>query len=129
MENRSREQDIVRKGKERLEKQISQYTQIQITKDHMDISLLKKCKTTDIPVVNLAIGNIQRALQKYVGFNDIDSVYCKKIGDVMDDAQTWCMNVEEMYNKAEVHSINTSKGETADVGIFSDNSKVTVFEF
>ena len=47
----------------------------------------------------------------------------------MDDAQTWCMNIEEMYNRAEVHPINTSKGETADVGIFSGNAKVTVFEF
>ena len=34
-----------------------------------------------------------------------------------------------MYNKAEIHSINTSKGDTADVGIFSDNAKVTVYEF
>ena len=47
----------------------------------------------------------------------------------MDDAQAWCMNIEEMYNKAEVHSINTSKGYTAEVGIFSDNAKVTIFEF
>ena len=30
---------------------------------------------------------------------------------------------------AEIHSINTSKGDTADVGIFSDNTKVTVYEF
>ena len=34
-----------------------------------------------------------------------------------------------MYNKAEVHSINTSKGDSADVGIFSDNAKVTIYEF
>ena len=120
---------MVRKGIDRLEKQIFQYTQTHITKDHMDIALLKKCKTTDIPAVNIAIGAIQRALQKYVGFNDIDFVYCEKIGEVMYDAQTWCMHIEEMYNRAEVHSINTSKGETADVGIFSDIAKVTVFEF
>ena len=85
---------------ERLEKQISQYTQAQISKEQIDIALLKKCKTKDIPAVNLAIGNIQRALQKYIGFNSIDSLYCNKVGEVMDDAQTWCMNVEEMYNKA-----------------------------
>ena len=127
VENRSRERDIVRKGIERLEKQISHYTQVQISKEQMDIALLKKCKTTDIPAVNLAIGNIQRVLQKYVGFNNIDSLYCDKVGEVMDDAQTWCMNIEEIYNKAEVHSINTSKGETAEVGIFSDNAKVTMF--
>ena len=85
---------MVRKGIDRLEKQIFQYTQTHITKDHMDIALLKKCKTTDIPAVNIAIGAIQRALQKYVGFNDIDFVYCEKIGEVLDDAQTWCMNIE-----------------------------------
>ena len=39
-----------------------------------------------------------------------------------------CLDIEELYNKAEVHSINTSKGDAADVGIFSDNSqaKITV---
>ena len=47
----------------------------------------------------------------------------------MDDAQAWCMNIEEMYNRAEVHSINTSKGDTADVEIFFDNAKITIFEF
>ena len=36
----------------------------------------------------------------------------------MDNAQAWCMNIEDMYNKAEVHSINTSKGHTADVEFF-----------
>ena len=34
-----------------------------------------------------------------------------------------------MYNKAEIHSINTSKGDTADVGIFSDNARITIYEF
>ena len=47
----------------------------------------------------------------------------------MDEVQAWCMNIEEMQNKAEVHSINTSKGYTAEVGIFSDNAKITIFEF
>ena len=28
-----------------------------------------------------------------------------------------------------MHSTNTSKGDAVDVGVFSDNSKVTVFEF
>ena len=114
---------------ERLEKEISQYTQIQVSREQADISLLKRCKMTDIPAVNLAIKNIQRALQKYVGFNNIDLQYCNKVGDVMDEAQAWCMNVEEMYNKAEVHSIKTSKGFSAEVGVFSNNAKMTIFEF
>ena len=46
----------------------------------------------------------------------------------MDRAQAWCLDIEELYNKAEFHSINTSKSDPADVGIFSDNFQVTVFE-
>ena len=43
----------------------------------------------------------------------------------MDRAQAWCLDIEEIYNKAEVHSINTSQVEAEYVGIFSDNSQVT----
>ena len=47
----------------------------------------------------------------------------------MDKAQVWCLNIKDLYNKTEVHSINTSKGDAANVGIFLDNSQTTVFEF
>ena len=47
----------------------------------------------------------------------------------MDRAQNWCLEIEREYNIAEVHSINTSKGDTEDVGMFSDNSQTTIFEF
>ena len=47
----------------------------------------------------------------------------------MDQAQNWCLNIEDFYNKTEVNSINTSKGDAADVGMFSDNSQITVFKF
>ena len=30
----------------------------------------------------------------------------------MDKAQVWAMDIEEIYNKAEIHSINTSKGDS-----------------
>ena len=59
----------------------------------------------------------------------MDSEYCDRIGELMDKAQAWRLDIEEIYNKAEVHSINTSKGDAVDVGIFSDNFQVTVFEF
>ena len=64
------------------------------------------------------VGNIQKALQRYVGFSGMDPKYSDQIGDFMDDAHAWCQDVEELYNKAVVHSINTSKVDAADVGIF-----------
>ena len=128
-ESSNLEREIVRKGIERLEKQISQLIEPVISKDQVDIALLKRCKTVDVPAVNSAIGNIQKALQKYVGFKGMQSKYCETIDKLMDKAQNWCLKIEQEYNKAEVHSINTSKGDTEDVGTFSDNSEITVFEF
>ena len=56
-------------------------------------------------------------------------MYCDHISDLMDTAENWCLRVEKLYNKAEIHSINSSKGDTNDVGIFSDNANVTFYEF
>ena len=119
----------MKKGIERLQKQILQLKNVFISQDQVNIALLKKCKTVNVPAVNSAIRNIQKWLQKYTGFSGMDSEYCDRIGELMDKAQAWCLDIEELYSKAEVHSINTSKGNAADVGIFSDNSQVTVFEF
>ena len=55
-------------------------------------------------------------------YSGMDSEYCDRIGELMDRAEAWCLDIKEIYNKAEVHSINTSKGD-AYVGIFSDNSQ------
>ena len=37
---------------ERLEKQIILYVNVYISRDQINIALVKKCKTTDIPDVN-----------------------------------------------------------------------------
>ena len=121
--------DIVRKGIKRIEKQLNQIMLNELSAVGSDISLIKKLKTVDVPAVHVAVGNMQKSLQKYVKFSGMDSEYCRLMDELMDRAENWCLKVEELYNKAEVHSINTSKGDAADVGIFSDNAKVTVYEF
>ena len=85
-----KEQEIVKKGIERLEKHILQYVNIYISRDQINIALVKKCKTTDIPDVNSLIGNIQKELQKYLEFSGMDPEYCDRIGELMDRAQAWC---------------------------------------
>ena len=129
METSRRECEIVRKGIERTEKQLKQLILINTHKEPVDISLIKKYKTVDVPCVHSAIGNIQKSLQRYVKLSGMDSGYCDQINDLLDEAENWCLRVEVLYNKAEIHSINTSEGDTADVGIFSDNAKVPVYEF
>ena len=124
-----RECKIVRKGIDMLEMQIKQYTSVYMSRNQVYIALVEKCKTTDIPALNSAMGNIQKALQRYVGIDGMDSAYCDRIDDLMDKAQAWSEDIEELYNKAEVHYINSSKGDAVDVGVYSDNSKVTEFQF
>ena len=119
----------MKKGIDRLEKQVLQYIGVFISKDLVDITLVKKCQTTDIPALNIAVGKMQKSLKRYVGFEDIDVNNCNKIENLMDKAQIWAMDVEEVYNKAEIYSINTTKGDYLDVGIFCHNATVTVFEF
>ena len=106
----SREREIVRKGIERLEKQIEQLIKVDISSDLLDISLIKKSKTVDVPAIHSAIGHIQKSLQKYVNFPGMDEDYCDVINDLLDRAESWCRRIEELYNKAEVHSINSSLG-------------------
>ena len=128
-ESSKRECEIVRKGIERTEKQLRQLIRNEIRMDSVDISLIKKYKTVDIPSIQSAIGNIQKSLQRYVKFSGMDSGYCDEIDKLLDEPEIWCLNVDTLYNKEEIHSINTSKGDSTDVGIFSDNAKVTVYEF
>ena len=129
LETNKRECEIVRKEIERTEKQLKQLILNDIYAESVDISLIKKYKTIDVPCVHAAIGSIQKSLQRYVKFSGMDSRYCDEINDLLDEAENWCLRVEVLYNKAEIHSINTSKGDTADVGVFSDNAEVTVYEF
>ena len=49
----------------------------------------------------------------------MDPDYCDRIEVMLDRAQTWAQDNKELYNKADVHSINTSTGDAIDV--FSDN--------
>ena len=64
-----------------------------------------------------------------MGFDGIDPDYCDKIENLMDRAQVWAMDIEQIYNRAEIHSITTSNGDSQDVGVFHNNSTVPVFEF
>jgi len=59
----------------------------------------------------------------------VEYEYCDEINEFLDYAENWCLKVEEMYSAAEVHSINTSKGDSADIGVILDNAKVTIYEF
>jgi len=124
-----RKTEIIRKGIERAMKKLRQIISINLTESSRNISLIKKHKMINVPAIHTAVENIQKSLQKYLKFSEVDYDYCNDMNEFLDSAENWCLRVEDMYNKAEVQSINTSKGDSADVGVFSDNANVKVFEF
>ena len=65
----SREREIVKKGIERLEKQIPQSINVLIPRDQINIALLKKYKTVDVPAINSGdiVNNLARKTKPVVG--------------------------------------------------------------
>ena len=55
-----------------------------VSKDQIDIDLIKKCKTTDVPALNATMGNIQKVLQINLGFDGMNTCYCDRIEDLID---------------------------------------------
>ena len=89
----------------------------------MDIALIRKCNTIDLPALQSVSKTCEKSLLKYLSFPDVDNSYCDGISTLLDNAESWALHIVQ----AEVHSIKGSPGDIADVGIFSNNK--TVFEF
>ena len=129
LEKQRRERDIMKSSIMRSSGIIRQLIATKISSEFDDISLIKKCKTVDIPLVSKTVAACELSLFKYVGFPGMDQEFYADIGDLLGEATTWCMEVEEVYSRMEVHSINTTMGDVKDVGVFSDNFEKTVYEF
>ena len=74
--NEIRERDIVRKGIERSEKLILQIIGTRIPTDYVDIALIRKCNTIDLPALQSASKAFEKSLLKYLSFSDVDNAYC-----------------------------------------------------
>ena len=83
----------------------------------------------DAPVVQKAISATEASLVKYVKFPDMSLEFYNEVSNLLHNAGAWCLAVESMYSKMEVHAINNSKGDTGSVGIFRDNFEQIIYEF
>ena len=120
---------MVCKGIERSEKLILQLISTKIPSDYVDIALIRKCNTIDLPALQSALKTCKKSLLKYLSFPGVDYSYCVRISFLLDSAESWALHVVQAYTSAKVHSIKGFPGDIADVGIFSDNADKTVFEF
>ena len=127
--NLIREHDVIRKRIERSEKLILQIISTRTPDDYVDIALIRKCNTIDLPALQSASKTCEKSLLKYLLFPDLDNSYCDSISALLDDAESWALHIVQAYTNAEVQSIKGSPGDIANVGVFSDNANKTIFEF
>ena len=99
------------------------------TSDYVDIALIRKCNTINLPALQSASKTCEKSLLKYLSFPGVDNFYCNQISSLLDSGEFWVLHIVQVYTNAEVHSIKGSPGDIADVGVFSDNADKTIFEF
>ena len=100
---------IVKLGIERYVLQINQLTSTQISQDAPDLKLIEKCNNVDVPKVSKAITSCSDALEKYVKLPGMDSIYVDEVSRILVQASSWCLEIEELYSRMEIHSITNTK--------------------
>ena len=125
----ARECDIIKNSIERSAGLIRQLIATDLSNVPIEISLIKKCKVEDAPAVQKAVTATEASLVKYIKFPGMNIEFFNDISNLLQTAGAWCLDVEAKYAKMEVHAVNTSRGDTRDVGIFKDNFEQTIYEF
>ena len=87
--NLVRERDVIRKGIERSEKLILQLISTRIPSDYVDIALIRKCNTIDLPALQSASKTCEKSLLKYLSFPGVNNSYCDRISSLLDSAESW----------------------------------------
>ena len=120
---------IVKLGIERYVLQIQQLIDLEVSSDNPDLKLIEKCNNVDVPKISKAVSSCGTALEKYIKIPGASAEYVDEVSTTLVEAREWCLRIETLYAKMEIHSINNSKGDTSDVGIFTDNVGKSVYEF
>ena len=95
--NLTREHDVVGKGIERSEKLILQLISTRIPSDYVDIALIRKCSTIDLPALQSASKTCEKSLLKYLSFPGIDNSYCDYISALLDSGESWGSHIVQAY--------------------------------
>ena len=88
-----------------MEKLILQLISTRIPGDYVDIALIRKFNTIDLPALQSASKTCEKFLLKYLFFPGINNSYCDRISSLLDRVESWALHIVQAYTDAEVHSI------------------------
>ena len=124
----SRECEVIRYNIERSIRQIRQLTATVVNMGS-DVGLIKKCNKEDTSKVNKYVKTCGDDLVKYIKYPDADQEFCREVQSILDAADDWVMNVENIYARSEAHAISDARGDISRLIMFNNNAEKTVFEF
>jgi len=120
---------VLRRDIQRFVDQMSSIIQTPISQDCANIALIKRCASVEVPALREDSKQCGPLLRKYSNMIGADQYYVADVMDLQDRVSCWIALVIELYKKQEIHSIKDTLFDAADVGIFSDNSQRSVYEF
>ena len=125
--DKDNERELMKDSIESSARLIRQLTNVSVSMSS-EFSTIQK-SNNDVRKLNTYIKSCQDALIKYVAYDGYNQDYMSTIKAMLQDANDWILHVERIYSSSEAHAINTSKGDTTSIGVFSNNADKTVFEF
>ena len=127
LDRRNKERDLIRDAIESSSKLIHQLISVKIS-NTSDVSLIRKCNL-DIKKVTGYSKSCHDLLMRYVTYEGIDTVYYDSTKTLLESANNWVLQVENVYSTSEAHALGGFKGDLSGVGIFSNNANKSIFEF
>ena len=124
----SDEANIIKAGIDRIVRLISQLINTKIT-DAADLVLIKKCNKEDVTKITKYSRICRDDLLKYVAYPGADNTFCTGVNDLLEKADNWILDMEQLYVQSEAHVSTTGKGNLDHLGIFTNNASKTVYEF
>ena len=124
---KEKERDLVKNAIDSSAKLLKQLITTTIT-EISDLAIIKKCNS-DVKKVTGYSKTCHDLLMKYISYDGTDSDFYTSIKSLLDHANEWIMNVEQIYSSSEAHASGNVKGDLSMVGVFSDNAKKSIYEF
>ena len=126
-DKRIKERELIKDAIQSSSNLIHQLIAVKVS-DTTDVSLIRKCNL-DIKKITGYSKTCHDLLMRYVAYDEIDNAYYESIKALLESANNWVLEVERVYSSSEAHALGGFKGDLSGVGIFSNNTEKSIFEF
>lgn len=120
-------------SKRKLEKMIERimhHANVQVA-ESADIAEVRKRHAVDLPKLAKDLDAFAKLISEYLKYDDIEDEFYQKCLTTSDKAEAWIRNVEYLYDRMDVHTVDNEKNKPSSQAItkFNGDHTQTVYEF